>query len=117
MNEDKSQSVATSAAIQAATTAAIASEKAAVQAAVTGTKIDSIEKSIIKIEVSVKEIAQGYVTHAELREHIKVDEDHENRIRELKAFQDTLSGKMWGIGMAAGALSSIIGIFISHFWK
>jgi len=135
----------TNTAATAAANAAISAEKAAVAAAVVGVNIDNIKVNIREIKDTLKEMTMQYVPRTDFLEHLKVDVDHENRLRvlekivvsaeearndlsdkdksqdiqlkKLEEFMYTLIGKIWGIGIMAATAMSIIGILISHYWK
>lgn len=145
MTDDTITSTIASEAVRAAISAAQAAEKAAVAAAIVGVNIDNIKVNIKEIKDTLKEMSSLYLPKAEFIEHIKIDDDHEKRIREverlsleshkihdvfwktntenaekidkIKEFQDTLTGKMWGVGVMASTIASIIVIIISHYWK
>jgi len=61
-------------------------------------------------------MSEQYIPRTEYLAHLKGEEDHETRIREGEQFRDTLIGKMWGVGIMAGAISGIVGIMVSHYW-
>ena len=80
------------------------------------------------IKDSIREINEKldakYVTFAQFDEHLKADRIHEDRLNkhdeemvELKSFQDTLVGKMWGIGILAGLVIGIIEFAANHYLK
>lgn len=44
-------------------------------------------------------------------------ENLEKENEDRKTFQDTLTGKLWGIGIMAGAVVGTISFLANHFWK
>lgn len=66
-------------------------------------------------------LSTSFVTRAEFADVQGLQKDHETRIRSGEKFNDTLTGKIWGIGMTTGTIGSILGliaeIVISHIWK
>lgn len=83
--------------------------------------IDEIKNNQIKANDEMRNkldsITNSYVTAHDFGEHLKADEDHELRIRTIEEFKSNLNGRMWAIGAVAGALSGLLGIVISHYWK
>jgi hypothetical protein len=109
--------IAANAAKEAAANAAIAAnvaKEAAISAAVVSTNIDYIKRDIAEIKENMKDVLGRFVTQQDFAEHIKVDVDHEERIR-------TIEQNMWkwiGASSVAGALiSSILGVVIKTFLK
>lgn len=77
------------------------------------TKVDQIQ-----IDVStLKNQGLVYVTQTEHAEVCKEQADHETRLRVTESFINTLMGKIWGIGILAGAVTGLLSIAITHFWK
>ena len=83
--------------------------------AVNTSETGNIKASIVEIKGDIKEIKSKYITyeqHKEVQEEIKcLKTDSES----LKSFRDTLIGKMWGIGVIAGLVTSFLGIIANHF--
>ncbi len=83
-------------------------------------KLDSMNTAFVTVQeyVHFKEFAEkGFATKEEIKPYFKQVDENASDIKKLTEFKDTLAGKMWGIGILAGALSSILGIIISHYWK
>lgn len=104
------------AAVQAANQAAVSAEKAAVAAAVVGVNIDNIKVNIKEIKDTLKEMSTQYVPRHDYEEHLKADEDHENRIRKVEVEQTALSGRILGIITTVGAVFAIISLIAGHYW-
>lgn len=109
MTDEEAKSVL-AASTTAATSAAIAAAKSAadVVSATMGKDISYIQKDISEMKMSLKEIAIGYVTVADFKDHLRIDTDHENRLR-------TLEQAMWkniGLSSTIGATVAIFGEFI-----
>ena len=77
------------------------------------TKVDQIQFDVtaLKAQNSI------YITRNEFIEVVRIQRTHDDEIKVIQTFKDTLSGKMWGVGIMAGTMSAIIGVLISHFWK
>lgn len=108
MNDDNTSAIA--AAVQAATAAALSAEKAAVQAAIVSVNIDNIKVNIKEIKDTLKDQAQTYVTRVDFIEHVKVDDDHEARIRSLET-------RMWIWVGASGVIAAGLSFLAQHFIK
>ncbi len=76
-----------------------------------------IRKDIDSLSKKIDEISSSFVTNQEFQEHLKADEDHEARIRLLQEFQDTLMGKIWGVGIVASLIMGAATIAINHYYK
>ena len=85
--------------------------------AVMSTNIEFIKKDINEIKGTLIKNTETFVKVDEFKDHKVADEDHEKRIRNLELFKDTLLGKMWGIGVSAGSVMSLMGVLVNHFWK
>ena len=75
------------------------------------TKVDQIQSDL----TDLKKQNSGYVTQTDHSEVVRIQRIHENEIKELQTFKDTLSGKMWGIGLLAGFGSGILMLIVEHF--
>lgn len=80
---------------------------------------DSTASNVKMDEVIRKldELASIYVSNETFKEHLKADEDHENRIRLIEEFKDTLTGKLVSAGVFMGIIFSIVSLAINHFWR
>ena len=76
-----------------------------------------IRRDIDSINKTLDGLVSGYVSRVDFIDHLKDDADHESRIRSLEEFHNTLLGKMWGIGILVGGLSSIISFMVNHYWR
>jgi len=74
-------------------------------------------KSYENINSKLDELKNGYVTVNEFTEHLKADEDHEQRIRVIETFMNTLIGKMVVSGSVGGVVVGLIFVIINHYWK
>jgi hypothetical protein len=67
----------------------------------------------------IDNISTNFVTTNDFKEHLKADEDHENRIRSIETSNNTLAGKMWVVAAIVGVVSTIVSgvtvIIIAHF--
>lgn len=54
------------------------------------------------------DLRNGYLTKTDFAEHLKADADHEDRIRVIEKFNDNLLGRMWGIGIGATVIGSVL---------
>lgn len=74
-----------------------------------------MRRDIGEIKSSLNELKNSYVNRNDFDEHLKADEDHEVRIRAMETFQNTLMGKMWGIGIIAsfgGGFLTLVGTYL-----
>ena len=95
--------------------------------AIVNTKLDQLFSAVKEVTTNttgkILALEQGKLDKCDsypIRYQKEVEEistDHEKRIRSLSSFRDTLSGKMWGIGITASVIMTGIGILIAHFWK
>ena len=83
-----------------------------------------IVQTMAEMKVDIKEtknqvqsLKDSFITSSVFSEHLKSDEDHEDRIRVIEKFQENLSGRIWGIGGTVAAACSILSVIISHYWK
>lgn len=71
-----------------------------------------MRRDISEIKTSINELKNSYVTQKDFSEHLKADEDHENRIR-------TIEQNMWkqiGTSSVISALGSAILLSVAqHF--
>ena len=108
MSKNRSQSdndvaVAT----QLATQAARSAKESAIAAAIVGVKIDNIEKSVSRIEVTLKDQADKAISRGEFNDVLKVQGDHEERTRVLEETR-------WKIAGIAGFITGLLSIFGSY---
>ena len=83
--------------------------------AVNTSETANIKTSIVEIKTDIKEIKTRYITfeqHKEVQDNAK---ELRTDVEGLKTFRDTLIGKIWGIGVIAGFVTSIIVIIINHY--
>lgn len=104
-SQDSAQAAATAAqqVANAAASAAAAVATAAAQANVAmATDISWMKKSLVGIEIALKEISGVYYTQKEFAEHLKVHEDLEERLRKtIEQSQQTQTQlKTWGIAFS-----------------
>jgi hypothetical protein len=83
------------------------------------TKLDT---KVDQIQLDVNELKKQnsiYVTTTDQAEVVRIQRIHDDEIKSLESFRDTLTGKMWGIGIMAGfgaGVLTLIGQYIvSHF--
>lgn len=86
--------------------------KEAVANAVMATNVEYIKNDIKEIKETLKGLSGQYVTNADFIEHLKVDADHENRIRrnETSITQVTTYGTAGVI--ALGILQFLVNKFL-----
>lgn len=77
--------------------------------------LERVELNQRAMDVKIDAIREAYITTTTFTEHLKVEKDHEERIRVNEKFQENLSGKMWGIGSLAGIGSGILMILVQYF--
>lgn len=82
-----------------------------------GIHLSYLRRDMAKMNATLENITSNYVpitvfleTKAEV-DHLKIENE------KRKEFQDTLTGKMWGIGVMAGGIVGIISTLIAHYWK
>lgn len=76
-----------------------------------------MRRDMSKMQSSLDNITSNYVPISIFLE-VKAEVEHlktENEKR--KEYQDTFTGKMWGIGIMAGGVVGIISTIIAHYWK
>lgn len=72
---------------------------------------------MLEIKTRLTEVATNQVSVVDF-ENVKKDVgDHKAVLAILVQFKDTLIGKMWGIGIGAGVLVSIITFIANHYFK
>lgn len=102
----------------AATKAADAASAAAAIAISTGKDLEYMKKEISDTRADVKEIKDRldnkFVTKPDHDEVVRVQREHDTEIKTLETFRDTLSGKMWGIGIMAGFGSGILMLVVQY---
>ena len=73
----------------------------------------------IEINAKLDKMIDSYVTQSDHAEVVKRLEKAETIIDELVSYKDTLTGKLWGVGMLAGFGSGVLMLavqyIISHF--
>ena len=76
------------------------------------TKVDQIQADVTELK------KQGviYVTQTEHQEVVRIQRVHDGDIEILKSFKDTLTGKIWGIGIIAGFGSGVLMLIIQHYF-
>lgn len=82
-----------------------------------GIHISYIRRDLESMNKKLDTLINTFVSSAEFADHLKADEDHENRIRILESFASTLTGKMLGAAAVLGAAFGIATIIISNYWK
>ncbi len=75
-------------------------------------KVDMAE-----IKGRLKELVEQTPNRSEFEELKKEVVEHKTIISSLVEFKDTLIGKIWGIGIMAGIVVSLITLIVSHYWK
>ena len=79
---------------------------------------DRIEKSQEKfhdeIKATLRDLKDGFISRIEFNDHTKKDDDHETRIRKIEQFNDTLRGKMWGIGIMSGFVFGMLSLVAQY---
>ncbi len=100
-------------------TSAILKELSDIKAnlAVNSSETVNIKTTISEIKVDLREIKSNFVTQTQHKVLVDALADHENRIRANETFDDTLTGKMWGIGVLVSFVVGIATIIIGHYWK
>ena len=78
---------------------------------------NNMKDNITEIKADIKDIKTKYITFEQHKELTEKTKDQGCDIEELKSFRDTLNGKVWGIGMAAGAIMSILGIIVDYLLR
>lgn len=86
-----------------------------------GIHLSYIRRDMQKITATLDQITSNYVPitvhlsyKTEMDEKIKhLEKENESR----KEFQDTLTGKLWGIGIMAGGIVGIISFLANHYFK
>ncbi len=76
--------------------------------------------SNVKMDAVIRkldDLANIYVSNETFRDHLKADEDHENRIRLIEEFRDTLTGKLLSASVFMGLIFSAASLLINHYWK
>lgn len=82
-----------------------------------GIHLSYLRRDLAKMSQTLENITSNYVpitTFLELKadvEKLKAENDHR------KEFQDTLTGKMWGIGVMAGIVVGIIQVAVQAYFK
>jgi hypothetical protein len=77
------------------------------------TKVDQIQMDVTELKNKIP----LYVTQSEYQEILRVQRIHEDEIKKLESFRDTLTGKIWGIGIIAGFGSGILMLIIQHYFN
>ena len=79
--------------------------------------IQYIQRDILEIKSSIKEIGTNSVSRLDFNEHLKTDADHEIRIRSVEKVTENLAStiKFWGIAM--GVAFTILQIALKYFLK
>jgi hypothetical protein len=75
------------------------------------TKVDQIQLDVTELKSKMP----IYVTQSEHQEVVRVQRLHDDDIEALKSFRDTLTGKIWGIGIIAGFGSGVLMLVVEHF--
>lgn len=78
--------------------------------AVNSSETINIKSTIAEIKTDLRDIKSNFVTQTQYK-------DHEDRLRNQESFQDTLTGKMWGIGIMASIVVGCLSIVVNHFWR
>lgn len=76
-----------------------------------------MRRDMAKMQGSLDNITSNYVPiplFLELKTEVGVLKLENDKRKE---FQDTLKGKMWGVGVMAGAIVGVLQLLVSHFWK
>ena len=58
-----------------------------------------------------------YTTTEEHKVVTDIQIDHETRIRAGEVFQNNVTGRIWGIGVVAGLVTSVLGVLLEHYLK
>lgn len=74
-----------------------------------------VRRDLESMNKKLDSLINTFVTEGDFKEHLKADADHEERIRVLEEFHNTLIGKMWGVGMLAGLIVGIISFIANHY--
>ena len=77
----------------------------------------NMKESITEIKADIKEIKNRYITIDQHKEVLECERGIKADVENLKSFRDTLQGKMWGIGMLAGVITSVISLIIEYFLR
>lgn len=77
-------------------------------------KLDGLVNTFVSTHDFEESKKQSEKDRAQLNEQVaSLQTENKNR----KEFQDTLMGKMWGIGIMAGAFVGVLTIIVNHLWK
>ena len=77
----------------------------------------NMKESITEIKADIKEIKNRYITIDQHKEVLECERGIKADVENLKSFRDTLQGKMWGIGMLAGVITSVVSLIIEYFLR
>lgn len=76
-----------------------------------------MRRDLASMNTKLDSLTTTFVSQVEFDDLKKVVEENKGAIKILTEFKDTLTGKMWGIGVMAGTAVSIISIIVNHIWK
>jgi len=78
--------------------------------ALMGKDITNIQVGIVAINQTLKEISGAYITTNDFAEHIKIDNDHEIRIRSLEQ-------SMWKLAGVSSTISAVLTMGFAYVLK
>jgi len=82
-----------------------------------GIHLSYLRKDMKEMKDTLSNITSNYVPITIFLELKSAVAHLETENEKRKEFQDTLTGKIWGISMIAGLVVSILTIVVNHFWK
>ena len=77
------------------------------------TKVDQIQTDVTAMKAQTSQSP----TRGEHVEVIRVQTDHEARLRTIETFQNTLTGKMIAYSSLTGVVTGALILIVNHFWK
>ena len=82
-----------------------------------GIHLGYIRRDVDTIIKKIDSLTSTFITTEVFEELKKEVAELKTVSKDLVEFKDTLVGKMWGVGVMAGAVVGLITILINHFWK
>lgn len=79
-----------------------------------GGKIDTLPSGFVSIKEFNEAKNDSEKDRADLKAEVK---ELTLEQKSFKEFKDTLTGKMWGIGVVASVIAGIISVVVNHLWK
>lgn len=76
-----------------------------------------LRRDLYKLTQTMENITSNYVPISIFLDLKSIVMHLETENEKRKEYQDTLTGKMWGVGIIASVVVGLLSIVINHIWK